>query len=102
MRRTLGWDGLLPNKLDEDGRQTAVTPADLRDMATYVATNRQADGPFQIVMEGQTPGDRPSEAAAIVGPWREAGATWWVESDWADWSVDKLRKRIAAGPPRAR
>ena len=99
MQRTLRWDGLLPNTLDDEGRQAPTKPEDLRAMAAYVAANRVGGGPFDIIAEGQTPGGDPAEAAAIVEPWRDAGATWWVEGDWADWSVEKLRARIEAGPP---
>ena len=102
MQRTLRWDGLLPNKLDDEGRQTPTTPEDLRAMAAYVAANRTSEGPFEIDRRG--PDARATarpRRAAIVEPWREAGATWWVEGDWADWSVDKLRARIEAGPPQA-
>ncbi len=33
-------------------------------------------------MEEETPGDDPARAAAIVQPWAEAGATWWLEAVW--------------------
>ncbi|WP_274523057.1 hypothetical protein [Saccharothrix sp. ALI-22-I] len=36
--------------------------------------------------------------ATSVGEWADAGATWWIESDW-DTTVDAVRDRIAAGPP---
>jgi hypothetical protein len=36
-----------------------------------------------------------------VAEWVEAGATFWVESDWAmgDDTVNRHRRRIEAGPP---
>ena len=33
-----------------------------------------------------------------VRPWTDAGATWWIEQDWDDWSPDLVRARIAAEP----
>ncbi|MEU4443430.1 hypothetical protein AB0K14_08105 [Actinosynnema sp. NPDC050801] len=36
--------------------------------------------------------------ATNVGEWADAGATWWIESDW-ETTVDAVRDRIAAGPP---
>jgi hypothetical protein len=36
------------------------------------------------------------EAASMA----DAGATWWIEADWQGASVDSLRRRIEAGPPR--
>ena len=41
--------------------------------------------------------------AAIVRPWADAGATWWLEADWSvpeERVADAARARIAAGPPR--
>ncbi|MCA1670090.1 MAG: LLM class flavin-dependent oxidoreductase, partial [Thermomicrobia bacterium] len=56
--------------------------------------------PFDIVMEGRTPGDEPERAAAIVRPFAEAGATWWTEAMWeAPNGPDELRARIRQGPP---
>jgi hypothetical protein len=56
-------------------------------------------------MEGETPGDDPARAAAIVGGWADAGATWWIESRWelprdSD-GLAEVRKRILQGPPGA-
>ena len=100
MRRVLRWDGLLPNKLGDDGTSSPVTPADLAEMVEYVRRERGSLDGFDVIAEGGTPGDRPAEARETVEQWRATGATWWIESDWVDWSVDKLRDRIAAGPPK--
>lgn len=108
MARALRWDGLLPNTLGDDGSHQPTTPADLAAMRAYIAEHRTASTPFDIVMEGETPGDDPARAAAIVRPLAAAGATWWLESFWtprptregyAD-PLDLVRARIAAGPPR--
>jgi alkanesulfonate monooxygenase SsuD/methylene tetrahydromethanopterin reductase-like flavin-dependent oxidoreductase (luciferase family) len=93
MSRALRYDGLLPNSLDG-----SLTPATLAEMAGWIAGRRSLEG-FDIVVEGTTPAE-PVEAAAMVAPWREAGATWWVESDWNSGTVENLRRRISAGPPR--
>jgi hypothetical protein len=58
---------------------------------------------FDIVSEGETPADDRAAGAARVGPWAEAGSTWWLESRWqippdADPNV-VVRDRISAGPP---
>ena len=108
MARVLRWDGLLPNTLGGDGSHQPTTPADLAAMRAYIAAHRAASTPFDIVMEGETPGDDPARAAEIVRPLAAAGATWWLESFWtprparegyAD-PLDLVRARIAAGPPR--
>jgi hypothetical protein len=58
---------------------------------------------YDIVAEGTTPAD-PAQAAEIVRPWAEAGATWWIDADWSDMQPDRVRKaaveRLTAGPPR--
>ena len=101
MQRALRYDGLLPNVRGADGAPRNVTPDDIREMAAYVAERRNQSTPFDIVMEGETPGDDPAQAAAIVRPFAEAGATWWNESRWGAMSdVELVRTRIQQGPPR--
>jgi len=99
MRRVIRWDGLLPNKLNAGGSHGTVTPEDLTAMSEWIATNRESDTPFDIVMEGTTPGDQPEKAASMVQPWREAGATWWLEADWSTAEREAIRARIRSGPP---
>jgi alkanesulfonate monooxygenase SsuD/methylene tetrahydromethanopterin reductase-like flavin-dependent oxidoreductase (luciferase family) len=86
--RALRFDAILPQTSD---------PADIRALAARAARERP-DRPIDIVVEGTTPDD-PERAAAVIAPLAEAGATWWIESDWTGATVDSLRKRIAAGPP---
>ena len=101
MQRALRYDGLLPNVRGADGAPRDVTPDDIREMAAYVAERRNQSTPFDIVMEGETPGDDPAQAAAVVRPFAEAGATWWNESRWGAMSdVELVRTRIQQGPPR--
>jgi hypothetical protein len=56
------------------------------------------DKPFDIVVGGTTPGDKPAKARAQVAPMVEAGATWWSEFGYG--SAKALRRRIEEGPPR--
>jgi len=101
MARALRYDGLLPNKLGADGKQTEITPTDIRAMAAYCAAHRDRAMPFDIVAEGRTPGADVERAAAIVRPFADAGATWWTEAMWeAPNGPDKVRARIRQGPPR--
>jgi Luciferase-like monooxygenase len=100
MRRVLNWDGLLPNKLNEDGTFAEITPDDIRAMKAYIDEQRTATTPFDIVWEGRTPGNDRDRAAAIVRPWADAGATWWMEAMWeAPNHPDDVRNRINQGPP---
>ena len=102
MARVLRYDGLLPNMMGADGKTSFAppTPADLHDMAVYIRENRSADTPFEIVMEGQTPGDDPARGAEMVRPFMEAGATWWNESMWDAKDDEAVLARIRQGPPR--
>jgi alkanesulfonate monooxygenase SsuD/methylene tetrahydromethanopterin reductase-like flavin-dependent oxidoreductase (luciferase family) len=100
MARVLRYDGLLPAVMKDDGSFGEVTPADIRTMAAWIAERRTASTPFDIVMEGTSPGDDPAAARAIVGPYRDAGATWWTESAWTTDDLDVVRTRIRQGPPR--
>jgi alkanesulfonate monooxygenase SsuD/methylene tetrahydromethanopterin reductase-like flavin-dependent oxidoreductase (luciferase family) len=103
MRRALRFDGLLPNALDERGRQRLYTPHDIREISDFVRQHRPNGGPFDSVVDGATPGEDPGAAVAMVEPWGEAGATWWLEVTWElaaervtpEW----LRERIGQGPP---
>jgi len=101
MQRALRWDGLLPAKMDESGQFVEFTPDDLRAAQTYIAAHRESDAPFDVVVEGLTPGDDPAAAVAKVRPWIEAGATWWLEAMW-DAMDDQpaVLRRIRQGPPK--
>jgi Luciferase-like monooxygenase len=101
MARVLRYDGLLPNVRSADGEPREITPDDIHAMAGYIAERRTLTTPFDLVMEGETPGDDPAKAAEIVRPFAEAGATWWNESRWgALQDVELVRARIRQGPPR--
>jgi len=100
MARALRYDGLLPNVLPAAGTAGALTPELVREMRDWIAARRSLDG-FDIVVEGTTPADDPAAAGEEVRRWRDAGATWWTEADWETGTVDRLRARIAAGPPGA-
>lgn len=100
MRRALRYDGLLPNKLDVTGSQARVMPDDIRAIKTYIAEHRALTAPFDIIIEGETPSDQPEQAAEIVRPFAEAGATWWTEARWGGNPLEEVRTRIKQGPPR--
>lgn len=114
MRRVARYDGWIPNYAppgdapsgpDEQAR--LFTPEIARQAIQWIREERErlglADRPFDVVQEGTTGGiDRVADAA-VVRPWAEAGATWWLESNWqipADEVADYARDRLRAGPPR--
>jgi alkanesulfonate monooxygenase SsuD/methylene tetrahydromethanopterin reductase-like flavin-dependent oxidoreductase (luciferase family) len=93
MRRALRYDGVVTQVAD---------PTELGEVARYVAREREPDAggrPFEIVAQGSTPPDA-TRALAEVRPYADAGATWWIEGDWARPTVDSVRRRIEAGPPQ--
>jgi hypothetical protein len=97
MQRVLRWDGIVTQTDDVD---------EIRAIADHVERERPAnlraeDHPFEIVVQGSTPAKDSTHAARIVRPYVEAGATWWIDADWRAPTVDSVRRRIAAGPPRA-
>jgi len=103
VRRALRYDGLLPNVM-EKGEHRAMTPDDVRAMRAFVEAQRPGS-PFDIVVEGRTPGADPTAAREAVAKWRDAGASVWLEQQWAvdpDAPSDPtaVRERIAQGPPR--
>lgn len=93
MRRTLRFDGIHPQTND---------PRRIKEVAAFVARERDPavrSRSFEIIVEGTSEHDAIG-ASAVIRPLAEAGATWWVESDWNGATVDSLRLRIRAGPPR--
>jgi alkanesulfonate monooxygenase SsuD/methylene tetrahydromethanopterin reductase-like flavin-dependent oxidoreductase (luciferase family) len=101
MGRALRWDGVLPARMDPDGRFEPVTAQDVADIQAYASARRPADaGPFDIVVDGQTPGGDPPRAAAQVRPLAKAGATWWIETLWEAEGSEPVLERIRQGPPK--
>jgi alkanesulfonate monooxygenase SsuD/methylene tetrahydromethanopterin reductase-like flavin-dependent oxidoreductase (luciferase family) len=103
MRRAARWDGVAP--LFTDARHGVVPPVDqVRDLVTYVRKHRDEPArPFDVVLGGATSGDR-RQAADVIRPLADAGATWWDErqlqtSDTLHQYAVVLR-RIEQGPPR--
>jgi alkanesulfonate monooxygenase SsuD/methylene tetrahydromethanopterin reductase-like flavin-dependent oxidoreductase (luciferase family) len=93
MLRVLRWDGIVT--------QTDAVD-EIRAIVDYVERERPADRrdqPFEIVVQGSTAADVPAGARESVGPYAEAGATWWIGADWQAATVGSVRRRIQAGPP---
>lgn len=86
MRRTLRCDGIIPQ---------ADSPETVAAIAEWLRENGKGD--LDIMSAGMT---TPANAAKKVRPWGDAGATWWIEENWAAKSAAVVRKRIEAGPPR--
>lgn len=94
MRRTLRWDGVVAQ---------VRGAAAIRDVVEWAERGWPAatrDRPWDVIAEGTTPADDPTTARATVAEHLAAGATWWMESDWQNGTVESIRRRIEAGPPR--
>jgi alkanesulfonate monooxygenase SsuD/methylene tetrahydromethanopterin reductase-like flavin-dependent oxidoreductase (luciferase family) len=104
LRRALQWDGILPTKMLEDGSFAEMAPADIQELKTYSEQHRSQGAPFDIVVEGETPGSDLVAATDQLQPLVQAGVTWWIEAVWAtpetEGGVEGMNKRIQQGPPR--
>lgn len=89
MQRALGWDGLIPQTIGDDGARQATL-----DEVAAIRDDLPAD--YDVVIEGV--GSEHSPAA-----WAAAGATWWLETQWD--AVGQARPALATfdrlrdGPP---
>ncbi len=99
MRRVLRCDGLIPMRMAENGQFADLTPADLVAMRSFLREHSPAEKAFDIPIEGKTAGLSQLEVQDKIAVWREAGATWWIESTW-EIPAEHLNERILQGPPR--
>lgn len=106
MARAARFDGWLPNAVI-GGSAGPASPEQVRAGAEWIRDFRLVEGlsteGYEVVCEGTTPADDRRAGAEIVRPWRDAGATWWIEADWAvarEAVRDYAQERLAAGPPR--
>ncbi len=94
MMRAFRCAGLIPQMVDGEGPGRVARQCTLEELQQVRAT-LPGDG-FEVIIEGT--GADHSPAA-----WKEAGATWWLESLWSAVSdpdaVDAARMRLLAGPP---
>jgi alkanesulfonate monooxygenase SsuD/methylene tetrahydromethanopterin reductase-like flavin-dependent oxidoreductase (luciferase family) len=102
MSRAVSYQGLLPSVRNDDGEWRPLDPNDIGELRDYAS--RQGRGTdFDIVVEGTTPGDKPDEAKSEIERWKEAGATWWIESQWQIQNEANRRElfeeRVRQGPP---
>jgi alkanesulfonate monooxygenase SsuD/methylene tetrahydromethanopterin reductase-like flavin-dependent oxidoreductase (luciferase family) len=105
MQRALRCDGILPVKATPKGISYSLTPDDIRTIKDYVDQHHEQSTPFDIVLEGETPGTDRAQASAMVQPYAEAGATWWLEdvaiTPYKTRGLEGMRLRIKQGPPRS-
>ena len=107
-RRAAQWDGVFPIL---SGTDTESYPTQIREMMRFLLDHRESNDPFDVTVQGTTPGNDSMHAAEVVAEYAEAGVTWWQEAinehrrDLIDrasktsW-IDAVRWRIQQGPPR--
>jgi alkanesulfonate monooxygenase SsuD/methylene tetrahydromethanopterin reductase-like flavin-dependent oxidoreductase (luciferase family) len=107
LARMARWDGMYP--LFFSAQSPAEALDQFKQAVNTVLGMRQSPAPFDVIALGATPTGQPEDSAAIIQPWAEAGATWWLESigplrmgKTGDplWTFDMLRARVLDGPPR--
>lgn len=99
MRRALKCDGLLAEKIDNNGQPAEVTPADISAMKACVVAKRTHTTPFDLVVSGSSAQLEPSQRQEHMQEWHAAGATWWIEACWG-LPEAAAAERISAGPPQ--
>ena len=124
MRRALRWDGILPVLLPagteaaepspeevgrviaEDGAYLGMASKELAEISAHVRRERVDPTTFDVVIEGWSSPSDMAKAGAKIAEYAQAGATWWIEAIWS-WlylpphDVERMRRRIRQGPPRA-
>jgi alkanesulfonate monooxygenase SsuD/methylene tetrahydromethanopterin reductase-like flavin-dependent oxidoreductase (luciferase family) len=97
-RRAARFEGVVPISGD---LEKSLNPAKFRGLIAYVREHRTSSAPFEVIQSGDSTGDDPEHDRALIGPYLEAGATWWFESPlpWKT-TLEKVRARIRKGPPR--
>jgi hypothetical protein len=96
MRRVLRCDGILPFVKPRGQKWRSTTPDDVYEIKNWLRKHNHSHA--DIIVEGETPGDDPDKAKAIVHAFAEAGATWWIESIWDN--REKREARLKLGPYR--
>jgi hypothetical protein len=94
MRRVLRCDGVIPQyRADPPG------PADAAAVRGWL-TEQGLPAGFDLIADGETPGDDADAAETAVQAFADAGCTWWLETRWE--ARNQMRDRLAAGPPLRR
>jgi alkanesulfonate monooxygenase SsuD/methylene tetrahydromethanopterin reductase-like flavin-dependent oxidoreductase (luciferase family) len=99
-RRAARWDGALVKSWNQATKKP-ISAGEFGACVAFTLERRREygmDGPFEMIATGESPSD-PDESGAAIRPYRDAGATWWIEEG-LGWSWDEFRAHILAGPPR--
>jgi len=101
MARVLRCNGIVPQY---DLADREAEPDDARAVRAWLESRVGPE--FDLTAEGETPTEDQDGAQAEVSRWADAGCSWWLETRWETphhsperWQ--KVRERLAAGPPTA-
>ncbi|HEY8455442.1 MAG TPA: LLM class flavin-dependent oxidoreductase [Actinopolymorphaceae bacterium] len=99
--RSARWDGIIAVDMSSDANPSdPVPPSTVASIREWMIERRGSLDGFDIVVEGVTDGADPTAVHKQIQPYREAGATWWIESHWDDTvTADSLLTRIRQGVP---
>ncbi len=83
LARMARWDGMFPLfwGIDDPAEQQATCVRWSRPCWRCASKNLPdaAQRPFDVVVTGETPPDRPAQTEAYIAGFAAAGATWWLE-----------------------
>lgn len=102
-RRAARWDGVVPLVADPETDFRPPTPAELHEMLAYIREHRDPAAPFEVAVGDSLSGmaDQGQTAPEVIGPYEEAGATWWMESiGWPLRPYEFWPEHVSAGPPQ--
>jgi alkanesulfonate monooxygenase SsuD/methylene tetrahydromethanopterin reductase-like flavin-dependent oxidoreductase (luciferase family) len=97
-RRAARWDGVCFKSVHSDTREW-LTLDEFRAGLAYTRSQREPATPLEVIMSGDTSGDRHA-AVAKVREFEAAGATWWVEEG-LGWEMDAFIEHVRTGPQQA-
>ena len=98
LERAAGYDGMFPINRRWD-LTDLLQPDHVREIAAQFERIRGTVSDFDLVTAGVSPDDTDA-AGAVVAPYIDAGATWWLEIlEPRRASLVELRGRVTAGPP---
>lgn len=101
MSRAARWDGVNPVTLADDGDLGGLTPAQVKELKTFMGEHRTSNAPFDIVVSGPVfDAARDEQAKATIRAYADAGATWCLANVGPQKDLDALRASIQQGPPR--
>ncbi len=107
MRRTLRYDGVIPQRYKAGPEAPPWAPAEIQEMRDWVKKEAPEKKSFDIIVGGSTSAKDKKKAVQKAEPFVDSGATWWLENFYnlfgksPEEHVKCVRERIQAGPPKS-